>query len=919
MTATHPRRTANGRPSEDPVRAEIFGAERLERRAEEMAAADVLLPPGARGRALLPRVAENGRALRAAYGEVAASLRGRRAIVPAAEWLVDNFHVVEEQVREIRDDLPAGFYRELPKSAAGPLAGFPRVYALAWEFVAHTDSRFDPEQLRRFVLAFQRARPLTVGELWAVTISLRVVLVENLRRLADSIVRGLASRAEADALADGLLGFGGAPTEAAARSLLTLAEAPLGTAFAVQLVARLRDLDPAATPALVWLDRRLAAQGTSQDEIVRVELQRQAAMNVTVRNVVQSMELISALDWSAFFESVSLVERELRRDPRYGAMDFATRDAYRHAVEDLARGSGRDELDVAVVARARATGADGDGGERERDVGFWLVGGGRRAFEREIGFRATLVRRALRAYFDAASVGYLGTTFLIAGAALAAPLFAAEAAGAGVGTLLLLGVCGAFCASDLAFALVNRCVAAAVRPRVLPRLELRDGVPPELRTVVVAPSMLSSAAVVEELLGRLEVHYLANQDGDVRFALLTDWTDAAAETRADDAGLLAAARAGVATLNERHGGMVDGGARFLHFHRRRLWNPSEGTWMGWERKRGKLSEFNRLLRGATDTSFLPAADAVPTGVRYVVTVDADTRVPHGAVARLVGTMAHPLHRPRIDPRSGRVVEGYGVLTPRITPPLPGRRGSVFQRLSAGPAGVDPYAAAVSDVYQDLFGEGNVHGQGRLRRGRLRTRPSPAACRRTRCSATTCSRGSSGAGGAGERRGRSSRTIPVALSGAACATAAAGGSRGRLAAAALARFAGADRAGSWSQHPASGRALEDGGQPAAQPRRARCVPRARRRVVAADVRRRVLDRLRVPDGRRAAPPARRRGDLSAPPRRLGAEPSARRRPRFRPRGRAGRLQRRDAASAGVAHGRRDRADAVSADGVPAAAP
>src|SRR5882724_1323928 len=334
------RRIARQSP-EDPIRAELFGIERLEQHAESLAAAQAVMRQSGRGRRLLQRVEHNGRVLRESYRVIANAIREERAITPAAEWLVDNFHVVDEQLREIRDDLPPGFYRELPKLVEGPLTGYPRVYGIAWAFVAHTDSRLDPESLRRFVRAYQRVQPLTIGELWAVAITLRVVLVENLRRLAESIVRGRAARQEADVLADELLGVGTDGTVAPTpRGLARFESGPLLTAFAVQLVQRLREQDRAVTPALRWLDQRLQAQGTTSDDIVHVEHQRQAAMNVTVRNVIMSMSLMSALDWTEFFESVSLVDEVLRAGPNYAAMDFATRDAYRHAVEELGRGSG---------------------------------------------------------------------------------------------------------------------------------------------------------------------------------------------------------------------------------------------------------------------------------------------------------------------------------------------------------------------------------------------------------------------------------------------------------------------------------------------------------------------------------------------------------------------------------------------------
>ena len=698
-------------PLEEPIRAELFGIERLEQHAESLAAAQ----PVARGlepqRPLLPQVNANGRVLREANRIIAEAVREERWITPASEWLVDNFFVVDEQLREIRDDLPEGFYRELPALADGPLVGYPRVYGIAWAFVAHTDSRFDPETLRRFVQAYQRVQPLTIGELWALTISLRVVLVENLRRLADAIVGGRAVRMQADALADEILGVDDRGVQAIAAVMSRTDHPWLVTAFAVELVQRLRDRDPAVTPALAWLHERLAAQGTTAEEVTLVEHRRQAAMTVTVRNIITSMRLMSAFDWTVFFERVSLVDEVLRSGSNFAAMDFASRDSYRHAIEALARGAKRTELDVAREVLAHAARASD---VRAADPGFYLVGGGRRGFEQAIGFRPKMRLRLRRAFENAATPGYLGTLLVVTAGIVAVPLTIAARTGMPTTALVVMAVLGLIPASDLAIALFNRFITSTVAPGILPRLELPGGIPADDRTLVAVPTVFTGPADVEAQIEQLEVHYLANADGDVRFALVSDWLDAADEHRPGDLEILAAARGGIARLNARHGPAPGGGDRFLVFHRRRLWNASEAVWMGWERKRGKLHELNRLLRGATNTSFLPAADGpagAPAGVRYVVTLDADTRLPMGVVGRLVGTMAHPLNRPRIDPATRRVVEGYGILQPRVTPPLPGRSGSVFQRLASGASGIDPYAAAVSDVYQDLFGEGSYTGKG----------------------------------------------------------------------------------------------------------------------------------------------------------------------------------------------------------------
>jgi cyclic beta-1,2-glucan synthetase len=707
------------RAPDPPIRAELFGLERLEQHAESLADAQPVARGRGRGRPILERVTDNAHALRDAYQPLADDARERRPSTPAAEWVIENFYIVDEQLREIRDDLPAGYYRELPKLSAGPFTGYPRVYGIAWAFVAHTDSRFDPEALRRFILAYQRVQPLTIGELWAVAITLRIVLVENLRRMAGEILARRSAQLRADRLADNLLGIDRVPVADIPSLLRPHERFPLIAAFAVRLIQRFRDQDPDRSPGLAWLGHRLAAQDQTADTVVQHEMQTQAATTVTVRNVITSMRLMSALDWAEFFESVSLVDDVLRSGSDFAAMDFASRDNYRHAIEELARGSRRDELQVthAVMAHRAPSQDRGDPGariDRRADPGFYLIGDGRREFEKAIGFRPPIGRRVLRAYIDAATPGYLATIVFVSCLVLALPLWITHVAGAAWTTLVLLGVVAWFPASDLVVAVVNRWVTSVVPPRLLPRLALREGIPPSLRTIVVIPTLLTDVHVVDDQLDQLEVHYLANPDEYIQFALLTDWSDAADASVPADAAILTAARRGVARLNARHGHAPDGSTRFLLLHRARRWNAGEGRWMGWERKRGKLRELNRLLRGATDTSFVSDGDTgfgVAPGIQYVVSLDADTRLPIGAVRRMVGTLAHPLNHPRFDPAIGRVCEGYGVLQPRVTAPLPLGESSFYQQITSGPAGIDPYAAAISDVYQDLFRAGSFTGKG----------------------------------------------------------------------------------------------------------------------------------------------------------------------------------------------------------------
>jgi len=695
------------------LREELFSIERLEQHAASLAVAQQTTPKPIRRPPLGARLSDNESVLLTAYRTIARAVGEGRTITPAAEWLLDNYHLVEAQIREIREDLPPGFYRQLPKLASGPFMGYPRVFGIAWAFVAHTDSHFDPQALRRFVRAYQGVQPLTIGELWAVAITLRIVLVENLRRAAHRIVSSRSARQEADDLADQLLGVNGHAAQPDALIERYDERTPLPRAFVVQLVQRLRDQDPKVTPALIWLEERIAAHGMTAEAIVSDEHQRQGGSNVTVRNIITSMRLISELEWSDFFESISLVDDMLRAGSDFAQMDFATRNLYRSSIEELCRGSKLTEIEIARAAVAAAS----DGAaqtERQRDPGYHLIAAGRHAFEATIGYRAPLSRLPIRWIMRRGAGTYIGAILLFAAIVLALPLLVIDAEQVQVWKFAWLALFGVIPALDAAVALVNRAVSSGIGATILPGLALREGVPPRLRTLVAMPTLLTTPEAVEEELERLEIHYLASPEGELHFALLSDWADAATEHTAADAALLQTAIRGVARLNLRYP-PATAGNRFMLLHRRRVWSEAQQQWMGWERKRGKLHELNRLLRGAADTTFLDLnrqMAQVPLDVRYVITLDADTRLPRESLRRLIGKLSHPLNQPRFDPASGRVVEGHAVLQPRVTPSLPmGREGSLFQRIVSSAPGIDPYASVVSDVYQDLFGEGSYAGKG----------------------------------------------------------------------------------------------------------------------------------------------------------------------------------------------------------------
>ena len=708
MTGFFLRRWRGAAPAADkPFRDELLSIERLEERALALAASFTVDPsPRRRARNIFPRFNDNARVLRQAYRTLAEDVRRGDPITAAAEWLLDNFHLVTSEIRDIRQHLPGSYYRQLPALASRDQHGHTRIYAMAVELVRHSDSRIDRQQLAVFVNSYQRVAPLTIGELWAWPSMLKLALIENLRRLAAETLASRQARLDADAFLSRL--------EREANAALPLPPA-LDISFVVQLLHRLREYGLRLSSLLTEVEAHLAARETTAEAAIRGEHQHQAANQVSVANAVTSLRLCSAIDWRQYVESVSLVEQVLQRDPAgaYGRMDFLSRDRQRQAVEELSLPNGDAQVRVALraVESSRQAAAAGSSADRAAHVGYHLIDRGRRDFEADVAYRPRLAKRAWRLIFAYATPLYLGaiaafTVLLLAAASSYARHQGASSRVAAAIALLLL-----IPAADIAIAVAQRLVAWAIPPRRLSRLDFSDRIPDNARTMVVIPTLLTGAGSVAALLEHIEVLALGNLDPRIHFAILSDFTDAEAQERPGDAPILAAARAGIEALNRRFGpGHAD---RFFLFHRERRWNAHEHAWMGWERKRGKIEEFNRLLRGAADTSFTTQVGdlTVLAAVRYCLTLDTDTRLPRDTAKALVGIIAHPLNRPRFDPRLGRVTEGYGILQPRVSVTMASAAGSLFARTYAGHTGVDPYTTAVSDVYQDLFDEGIFTGKG----------------------------------------------------------------------------------------------------------------------------------------------------------------------------------------------------------------
>ncbi|SFB07280.1 Cellobiose phosphorylase [Collimonas sp. OK607] len=703
-------------PAEDelPLRAELFSALQMEQHGRILANAHKLSSERARDQ-LLSRLADNENVIIDACNQLTEAIQASRQITPAAEWLLDNFYLIEEQIRTAKRHLPKNYSKELPRLLRGNSAGRPRVYDIALETISHGDGRVDPESLSRFVAAYQQVTPLKLGELWAIPIMLRLALIENLRRVAAHLANTRLNRNLADSWADAMA----ESAENDPSNLILLvadmarSNPPLDSAFVAELVRRLQGQSPALTLPLTWLSQRLTESGQTIELLVQSETQQQAADQVSISNSIGSLRFLSAMDWREFVETMSVVDHVLRKDPVdvYARMDFSTRDHYRHVVEQIARYSPLSESDIAEhavrLAGAEATGVD----QRTGHVGYYLVGKGLVQLEQAVAARLPSMEMLRRASKAAPLTAYVGSTLLITLAVTGGIVAKAYADDASVWLLALVAALALVAGSQFAHAMVNWVITLVAVPHPLPRMDFSNGIPAESRALVVVPTIMFTKQNIDNLSEALEVRYLANRDANLRFCLLTDFADAKTETMPEDDGLLQHIEHNIQELNKKY--FQDEDSNFLLLHRPRRWNPQENTWMGYERKRGKLADLNAFLRGGAKDSFSLIVGNTEnlSNVRYVITLDTDTELPRDAARKFVATMAHPLNRAHYDASRQRVVEGYGILQPRLAVSLPSAGASRYELLCGGETGIDPYTRTVSDVYQDLFGEGSFVGKG----------------------------------------------------------------------------------------------------------------------------------------------------------------------------------------------------------------
>ena len=665
----------------------------------------------------IPEMNENYRFILSVYKELNDDVQMGISTTPAAEWLLDNFYIIEEQVKGVRKALTKEQYLKLPTLSTGPLKGFARIYAIALELVSHTDGRIDEKIITNYINAYQSNNVLSGRELWAFPIMIKLALVENIKYLCEKIKVAQSQRKRVEEILSGY-------DENNPEQLLKLIsdidvelkrKYQISSAFIEHLAYKIRKKGRAFSHILHYVDERLLTNDTDIDRITHKEHSEQTIDKGSIGNCIMSLKYISIANWVEIFEILSKAEQILRKDPdgTYPLMDIDSRNYYRRRLEELALLYGVSETHIAskVVELAdREIDKDDLYGQRKRHVGYYLIGKGNVELEKEIGYKRSALRSITSIVNTHPEAFYIGAVSVIALLIIGYVTKYAFRHGSIAFTLMaVFATC--IPATDIAVNIVNWLMNHIYRPSFLPKMELKDSIPEGYSTMVVIPVLLTDEKRTEELIENLEVYYLANKEENLYFAIAGDFKDSSRNQEGNEKTITETALKMVKELNEKYA--RNGESIFFYFHRHRQYNDRQKRWMGWERKRGALIEFNEMLQGNKNTSYSIVSEEVSglPKIKYVITLDADTILPLGTAKKLVGTMIHPLNRPVVNKEKGIVTEGYGLLQPRIGFGIESVNKSLFSRIFAGEEGIDPYASAISDVYQDLFGEGIFTGKG----------------------------------------------------------------------------------------------------------------------------------------------------------------------------------------------------------------
>ncbi|SHI04026.1 Cellobiose phosphorylase [Clostridium collagenovorans DSM 3089] len=640
----------------------------------------------------------------------------KREVIIAAEWLLDNYYLIQKEYKDIKYNMPKAYYKTLPVINDGKMKGYPRVYNIALEMVMHTDSNVDGDIINKFISAYQNNKILSSGELWALPLMIKMALIQNLSNICEKMLLIQKQRDKGEKIAERIINA--INENKLQEELKKIKELNIDykSYFTERLFKVLKNNGIENVEVHDFINEALESNDKNLDEMIKEEHKSESLIQISIGNSINSLRRVEALNWRSCFEKLSAVEAVLRRDPRgiYGKMDFESRDYYRHSIEKLSKTLKCSEEYLTEMALELAKKAkDIKSKEYLKHIGYYIIDEGKKDLIDEVKNENSKIKYTIPLIERKPFALYL--LLILGGTALSIVAFLSlsyindyylKPWKYVLATIVLLVPC-----SEVIISILNWSITHRLQPRFVPKMDFTKGISKESSTIVVIPTLITDISGIIELVKRLEIYYLSNDDKNLSFAILGDLIDSESKNNQNDRDLINATLDFIEKLNKKY--FFNEEKKFYFLCRERKYNEKEGYYLGWERKRGKLLEFNRLLRNQGNTTFnvISSDIAKLKEAKYIITLDTDTELPRDCGKKLVGAMSHILNTPHKSPKTNKIVRGYGLMQPRIGINILSSNKTHFSKIFSGETGIDTYTTAVSDVYQDLFGEGIFTGKG----------------------------------------------------------------------------------------------------------------------------------------------------------------------------------------------------------------
>lgn len=700
------------------IKGTVLDNEQLAAYAEKIASDHSLIKTSNKVTYPVPSLEENFKVIYEVYQLLNRDIKLGINIHPAGEWILDNFYVIEEVVKTIRKDLDLKKYRELPGIGNGIYKGFSRVFVVASELVAYTDCKIDEITLGTFLGAYQKRKTLTMEEIWSIPLFIEIALIGQIRMICEKIYVAQIQKYKVENMIERLVENKQSSDQifqsnSKMKNDMISYKKEMKYPFIEYMSYRLKQYGKQSYPYLKILEEQVEKTGVTVSEVIQKEHFDVATKKVLMGNSITSIKNIPRINFVEIFEHINGIEKILLQDPAgvYGKMDYETKTYYRNKIKSISEKTKISEIYIAKKILELAQNAkieeSSDLYQKKRThIGYYLISDGIDDLYRMLQVKNRRVSKEKKQNRFVYLQIYIPLLFAI-----------------GVEYLLwnktghiLIAILGSILfyvpLSEIFSQLLAYIMGKIAKPKLIPKLDLEKGIPEEFSTFVVIPTIVKEKEKVAELMNKLEIYYLANKSKNIYFALLGDCSSSSSEKEKQDEELIQEGIRKAEELNQKYS-KDENFPKFHFIYRKRLWNEKEGKYLGWERKRGLLAEWNEYLLGKKENTFLVNTmdkQQVPD-IKYVITLDSDTDLVLDSALKLVGAMGHILNEPVIDPYKKVVIDGHGMIQPRVGIDLMSVRKSLFTAIFAGQAGTDSYTNAISNLYQDNFEEAIFGGKG----------------------------------------------------------------------------------------------------------------------------------------------------------------------------------------------------------------